>query len=137
MGQIESKRFFKLKSGLSDSQGLTQKSSTYPKKFLVRLSSKEIWVEVSDYNLTCGWLLSEVIRASKPSDEVVALQTADRIESLDMWLTQFERTLVPFKDRDEFEVVTKRHAPALICKEQFDLLKVIGKGGFSKVLLGI
>jgi len=57
-------------------------------------------------------------------------------EIMDYWLTQYERPMTPICAQDELEVVYSDYVqPKRIPKLQdFEIVKVIGKGGFSKVL---
>ncbi len=97
---------------------------------------------------TVGWLLSEVIRqlhtkfgespvhASYSYKHVVGLKMRNASEIVDYWLTQYERPMTPICENDELEIIYSDYAqtkkvPRL---SDFDILKVIGKGGFSKVL---
>jgi serine/threonine protein kinase len=106
------------------------------KTILVHFEDKTESVEIPDEQLTCGWLFSEVIRACSSPDSVVALRTTGDIEIKDYWLTQYDRQLMLLKDQEELTIVHREEMPPILCKQQFTPLKVIGKGGFSKVLLG-
>ncbi|TNV87556.1 hypothetical protein FGO68_gene11686 [Halteria grandinella] len=114
--------------------------------------------------LTCGWLLSEVTRRyiealtrikiqgsgqiqKYTRKMIVALKTTDQRESLDYWLTQYDRTLEVLQDGDfliaHFAKLRETRGPSIdahnlaapICKEDFEQIKVIGRGGFSRVVL--
>jgi RAC serine/threonine-protein kinase/serum/glucocorticoid-regulated kinase 2 len=74
-----------------------------------------------------------VIRRLK-DDRLVALRTANSNETLDYWLMEFDRPLTPFKDGDELVAVYREAVPKCLDVNHFELVKVIGKGGFSKVL---
>lgn len=92
---------------------------------------------VPDDTLTCGWLLSEVIR--RASESVVALRTRTNTEILDYWLTRWERTLQPLSNGEELVAVFARKdyaepVPPDICISHFEPIKTIGKGGFSRVI---
>ena len=57
-------------------------------------------------------------------------------EGIDYWLNQYERPIHPIKENDELQILyakcsTNKKIPQL---EDFELIKVIGRGGFSKVL---
>lgn len=73
------------------------------KVFRVRHREWSCTVEVEDDTLTCGWLLSEVLR--KCSGSVVALTTRQNVEILDFWLTRMERSLQPLANDEELEPV--------------------------------
>lgn len=64
----------------------------------------------------------------------MALKTRGNIEILDYWLTRMERTLQPFADREELEPVMAMEVPENINRDCFEPIKLIGKGGFSKVV---
>eukprot|EP00826_Nyctotherus_ovalis_P032575 TRINITY_DN2624_c0_g1_i10.p2 TRINITY_DN2624_c0_g1~~TRINITY_DN2624_c0_g1_i10.p2 ORF type:complete len:145 (-),score=33.12 TRINITY_DN2624_c0_g1_i10:11-445(-) len=55
-------------------------------------------------------------------------------EMIDCWLTQYERIMPSIHSNDELEIIYSntptRHIPKL---EDFEIVKVIGCGGFSKV----
>lgn len=109
------------------------------KSFRISYQQWQCTIPVSDDTLTCGWLLSEVIRRWKVPGNLVALRTRANIEILDYWLTRMERTLQPLADMEELEPVFSRklHAddvPDVMCKEHFEPIKLIGKGGFSRVV---
>jgi hypothetical protein len=105
---------------------------------------------------TVGWVLSEIIRKLKSMHadtpifqhygykHIVALKARRSLELLDFWLTQYERPMAPLQLNEDIEVVYSgrcltRHSidttqtarvPHL---SDFEILQVIGKGGFSKV----
>jgi hypothetical protein len=59
-------------------------------------------------------------------------------ESLNYWVTQYERSLDPLKDGQIIVPHFSKYLPnrkKSICLSDFILEKVIGKGGFSKVFL--
>ena len=109
----------------------------------------QITFEISDEdNLTCGWLVSETIRQFAnnniqepyPNRPIVALQTLDNIITLDYWLSESERNVSVLKDNmvlkpyygdNDYLITTQK-----INLQFFNILKVIGTGGFSKVYLG-
>ena len=67
---------------------------------------------------------------------IVGLRMQRGTECLDFWLTQYERLLTPMVNGDVLQVIYSAHTnmikrPSL---KHFEVLKVIGKGGFSKVL---
>jgi serine/threonine protein kinase len=67
-------------------------------------------------------------------DRLITLKTASNNEALDYWLLQFGRPLTPFKDGDELVAVYREEVPKYLDKDHFECVKVIGKGGFSRVL---
>lgn len=87
---------------------------------------------VPDPSLTCGWLLSEVIR--RGGDSIVALKTTSGNEAQDYWLLEYDRPLTPFSDRQTFEVILRKTVSNPVDRGHFDVEKMIGKGGFSRVL---
>jgi len=56
-------------------------------------------------------------------------------EMIDYWLTQYERIMPPIKANDELEVIySEMENTRRITKlKDFEIIKVIGCGGFSKV----
>jgi hypothetical protein len=105
------------------------------KTIKVVASDQEIKVTVTDDTLTCGWLLSETIRSYRGTENIVALRTSKGIELLDHWLTIFDRSLQPFKDNDKLFAVFEQPVPSAMQISHFTPIKVIGKGGFSQVVM--
>lgn len=108
----------------------------FAKSLLVDLGLSKLRVLVPDDTLTCGWLLSETIR--KGAESVVALRTKTESEVLDCWLLRMERTLQPFNHGEELVAVhTCKVYTAFVQSEvtidHFLPIKLIGKGGFSRV----
>lgn len=116
---------------------------------------KEIRVEIlfmeNEEDLTVGWLMSETLRkltefARKHNlvrdfSNIVALKTKDKRYAIDYWLSNNDRnvmilkdrmTLVPFLADEKYEVRDQK-----ITIEYFEILKLIGEGGFSKVYMGM
>ena len=91
----------------------------------------EIEVE-DDQMLTCGWLLSEAIRRSQR--QAVGLKTRANVEILDYWLTRMERSLEPLASGEELELVLAEETSEEVSKDHFEPVKLIGKGGFSRVV---
>jgi hypothetical protein len=111
---------------------------------------------------TCGWLMEQVqikyaqlIKQLKTQNTkfkkklIVALKTVDQNETIDFWLTQYHRyyhrkfhDFRPLKPLPSNMVVEPHYSKILINKTKavltndFKLVKVIGKGGFSKVFMG-
>jgi len=68
----------------------------------------------------------------------VALKTYEENESLDHWLTMYDQNLHPLQDGDVLETYFAKICPnkkKVIAVQDFDLIKVIGRGGFSRVIL--
>ena len=73
---------------------------------------------------------------------IVALKSLKNLEALDQWLLEYERPLFVLEQSDELEIVwgyddeiaAKRLAPPSI--HNFEFVKLLGKGGFSKVIEG-
>lgn len=106
------------------------------KNLMISANGQEICIIVNDDTLTCGWLLSETIRAYSGTGNIVALKTLKGLEILDTWLNMFERPLQPFKDNEKLLAVFEEQVQADIQLTHFNPVKVIGKGGFSKVVMG-
>lgn len=85
-----------------------------------------------DQMLTCGWLLSEAIRRSQRP--AVGLKTRANVEILDYWLTRMDRSLEPLTSGEELELVLAEETCEEVCKDHFEPIKLIGKGGFSRVV---
>ena len=71
---------------------------------------------------------------------IVALQTSDKRYAIDYWLSNFENSLKVLQDRmvlvpyfadDRFKVTDQK-----INIDYFQILLMIGEGGFSKVYMG-
>jgi hypothetical protein len=86
---------------------LQRPDSQYPagvaKVFRVRYREWSCTIAVEDDTLTCGWLLSEVLRRSPGS--VISLATRKNVEILDYWLTRMERSLQPLANGEELEPI--------------------------------
>jgi Protein kinase domain len=105
------------------------------KNILIIANTQEITIEVTDDTLTCGWLLSETIRAYTGTGTIVALKTAKKLEILDYWLNIFDRSLQPLKDNEKLIAVFDQPVSSDVQINHFIPLKVIGEGGFSKVVM--
>lgn len=69
---------------------------------------------------------------------IVALKTYDQNENIDHWLTMYDRNLAPIQDGEVLITVFAKIAAnkrKSITSGDFELVKVIGRGGFSRVLL--
>jgi len=106
----------------------------HSKTFHISYQRWHTLISVSDDTLTCGWLLSEVIRRFEGAGTIVALRTRANVEILDYWLTRMERTMQPFSDAEELEPVFASEVPENINLDYFEPIKLIGKGGFSQVV---
>jgi hypothetical protein len=105
------------------------------KTLKVQVNGQNIEIIVTDDTLTCGWLLSESIRAYTGPGNLVVLRTFKNLEILDTWLTVFDRCLQPFKDNERFVGVIEQPVSGPTQLKHFIPLKVIGKGGFSTVVM--
>ena len=105
---------------------------------------------VHDDSLTCGWLLSETTRLYLQAQReqqaegkkkfrrklIIALKSVAKKEGLDHWLTQYERPLRPLQDGEHLEAHFCKVIPGKkkeVLFHDFELVKVVGKGGFSTV----
>ena len=104
------------------------------KSFQIEFEDSEYEVEAKDDNLTCGWLLSEVIRVYKGNGTIVGLSNSRNIETLDYWLVCLERSLRPIKDGEKLFPVFAEEVKGAMDIGHFEPIKVVGKGGFSTVL---
>jgi hypothetical protein len=136
MGQAESRQLPRHKASFSDPSNCVAVKSKGKKIVLVHLEDRTRPVEIPDDQVTCGWLFSEVIRSCSYAEDIVALKTTTDNEIVDFWLTQYDRLLLHLKNREELTIVKRQEMPEVLCKEQFQPIKVIGKGGFSRVDLG-
>lgn len=69
---------------------------------------------------------------------IVALKTYDQNESIDHWLTMYDRSLAPLQDGEVLIAHFAKISPnkrKQISVGDFEMIKVIGRGGFSRVLL--
>lgn len=114
----------------------------------------EIKVEIlfleNEADLTVGWLMSEALR--KITDYVnkhdlvrdlttmVALKTKEKKYAIDYWLSNIDNSilalpdrmnLVPFFADEKYRVTDQK-----VSLEYFEVLKLIGEGGYSKVYMG-
>lgn len=140
MGQEQSQPSLRLERE-QRSRKVKQRSVEKPKEIAtfknlkIKASNQEIDITVTDDTLTCGWLLSEAIRAYTGSNNLVSLRTSKGLEILDDWLTIFDRSLQPFKDNEKLVALFEQPTQGEIQLNHFIPLKVIGKGGFSKVVM--
>lgn len=114
----------------------------------------EIRVEIlfmeNEEDLTVGWLMSETLRKvteyarknnlQRDLSNMVALKTKDKRYAIDYWLSNNDRNILLLKDRmvlvpyfsdDRYKVTDQK-----ITIDYFEILKLIGEGGFSKVYMG-
>ena len=90
-------------------------------------------ITIDDY-LTCGWLLSETIRLYQGDKVIVALRTIENLDIIDEWLLRFEKSLKPLNDNEQLIVYFSEKSSGLNIN-CFDLIKTIGIGEYSKILL--
>ncbi|OMJ88477.1 hypothetical protein SteCoe_9606 [Stentor coeruleus] len=140
MGQEQSQPSLRLERE-QRSRKVKQRSVEKPKEIAtfknikIKAGNQEIDITVVDDTLTCGWLLSEAIRSYTGSNNLVSLRTSKGLEILDDWLTIFDRSLQPFKDNEKLSAIFEQPTQGEIQLNHFIPLKVIGKGGFSKVVM--
>ena len=68
----------------------------------------------------------------------MALKTYEENESIDHWLTMYDRPLYPIQDGEVLVTHFAKIAPnkkKQISVGDFEMIKVIGRGGFSRVVL--
>ena len=75
------------------------------KTILVNIGETTIPINIPDDSLTCGWLLSEVIRFYQGPRIIVNLSTLSNNEILDHWLTCLENNLHPLKNMEIFQAL--------------------------------
>jgi serine/threonine protein kinase len=85
--------------------------------------------------LTCGWLLSEVIRFFPDVSNIIGLRCAERIDVIDMWLQDFERPVGIIKDFTILTPILSQSISENLDLHWFQPISLIGKGGFSEVFL--
>ena len=90
---------------------------------------------IDDYSLTCGWLLSEVIRLFPDVKNIIGLRCVERIDVIDMWLQDFERPVGIIKDLTVLTPILSQVLPEHLELNWFQPISLIGKGGFSEVML--
>ncbi|CAG9314639.1 unnamed protein product [Blepharisma stoltei] len=103
------------------------------KIFRIKINSDLIAIPIIEDSLTCGWLFSEVIRKYNSEAQIVALRTKNNLEIIDAWLGSYDRPLYPISDEEELFAVFKEEVKGEIDWSHFNHIKLIGKGGFSKV----
>lgn len=113
--------------------GSKVKKISESKTVLILYEDSEFSIEINDDTLTCGWLLSEVIRLLE-NKSVIALRTTKNLEALDCWLMHFERNLIPFKNNEVLTPVLYSDPGPSISPKCFTPIKFIGRGGFSNVM---
>ncbi len=93
--------------------------------------------------LTCQWLLDAVSARCislmpDATGKVVALRTGNCNETMDFYLTLGERVLPPLSNNDTLIVyrAEPEERQREKRKEDFEIIKMIGKGGFSNVYEG-
>lgn len=92
---------------------------------------------ISNEQATVAWLLNKVkLKHSRP-ENVLGLRTACCSEILDSWLLDESRILYPLKTGQELIVMYRERVAPEIGQDHFEPIEVIGRGGFSSVILGI
>lgn len=138
MGQNESIPALRLQNSSTDRtyrrNSRDVQFSNTSKKLTIFINDQHLIVNVPDDTLTCGWLLSEVIRLYEGPHIIVALRTRSNTEILDYWLTMYERTLHPLRESEILDAVLASPVPAQVSPAHFQPIKLVGKGGFSKVI---
>lgn len=66
---------------------------------------------------------------------MVGVSTEDGLETLDVWLGEYSRSLCPFRDQQIFRAIFDETVSGRVSPQHFTPIKTIGKGGFSKVVL--
>lgn len=97
---------------------------------------------LQEETLTCGWLLSEasrrygILKTNGKRKKIVALKSTDQAEGLDMYLLDAKNSLKPLPD-GLFLIahLKKLSGDTDVSINSFEQLKVIGRGGFSRVVL--
>lgn len=109
--------------------------------------------------LDCGWLFRQAVKqlseeavvknVSIDLENIIALRTKSNNYTLDHWLTFPERSVAPINDGSilvayikDTTVSTERRSfnegdASSVSFKDFDLLAKIGKGGYSRVYLGM
>jgi hypothetical protein len=114
--------------------GTKMKSINENKILLIIADNEEFSIQVNDDTLTCGWLISEILRLYKGIKTIVGLRTSKNLEALDYWLMHFERSLQPFKSKETLIAVFEEPPAGPFGPCHFTPIKFIGKGGFSQVV---
>lgn len=114
--------------------GTKMKSINENKILLIIADNEEFSIQVNDDTLTCGWLISEILRLYKGIKSIVGLRTSKNLEALDYWLMHFERSLQPFKSKETLIAVFEESPAGPFGPCHFTPIKFIGKGGFSQVI---
>lgn len=113
----------------------TQKQKIPLKTIKIRYKSEEKLLTIEDNFLTCGWLLSESIRLFPEACPIVGLRCVDRIDVIDVWLQDFERSVNIIKDSTMLTPIIGQSIEKSLSLGWFNPISVIGKGGFSNVFL--
>lgn len=103
----------------------------FPCSITVLSGGRVLTVEVAKQTYTCSWLLTQVGAMWGP--EVCALRTQQGLETLDYWLLQATRPIPPLTE--PLLAVHSEPIAGPISPIHFLPIKLIGKGGFSQVLL--
>jgi hypothetical protein len=125
-----------------------QSKHQFPLTILQHRQLQIEWDDTEGY--TCGWLLSEFIRRTDTPESLlstVALRSKHgQYPTLDYYLTQVDKPLFGIDPNEQIEAVSQTHQALQIYGKRnkngelaanldsFTIEKVIGKGGFSKVM---
>lgn len=131
MGQKESTPALRLSS---QKPRRSIQTHTNIKAIKVVARCEELAIEVNESSMTCGWLLSEVIRAYKGEGSIVALKTREKLDILDEWLLKYEKSLKPFKNHEALVAYFAKSASGSTISN-FRVIKTIGIGKHSRVVL--
>ena len=137
MGQANYRESFQIQK-INHQRSSTLKSSRISKSTkLIRVKCTNIIKEllIEDISLTCGWLLSEVIRMFPSINPIVGLKSLERADVIDVWLQEFDRSLNILKHGMILTPIIGQSIPSALSLAWFDPISMIGKGGFSQVYL--
>ena len=92
-------------------------------------------IQIEDSSMTCGWLLSEVIRLFPSVSPIVGLRCFQRADVIDIWLSDFDRSINIIRDGTILTPILGETISNSLSLDWFNPICVIGKGGFSSVYL--
>ena len=106
-------------------------TAQFPCKVTVLTDNKPITITVPRPAYTCSWLLTQVCAVQ--GRDICALRTKQGLETLDYWLLQPTRPIPPLSE--PLLSVRSELTSGPISSSHFLPIKLLGKGGFSTVLL--